>query len=112
MFASAYGSRTFALTATVGTNAGQLIEISKSIVHPEYNAQKHINDIALHKLKNSVTFTKRVRPACLPYEEVSFQSEAKLQAVGIGLFLEGKFLISAGHYNNYYPCLLYTSRCA
>lgn len=72
MFASTYGSQTFALTATVGTNAGQLIEISESIVHFEYNQWKHTNDIALHKLKKSVTFTKTVRPACLPYEAVPF----------------------------------------
>jgi len=45
----------------------QIKPVEKIIIHPQYNVGKtHNNDIALMILKTPMTYTKFVRPACLP----------------------------------------------
>ncbi|XP_050545968.1 phenoloxidase-activating enzyme-like isoform X2 [Daktulosphaira vitifoliae] len=81
----------FVVTAahcTLGTNIGKLntvrisdlnldpkindgaspqdILIAKIIVHEQYNVERYTNDIALLKLKKSVTFNDHIKPICLP----------------------------------------------
>lgn len=46
-------------------NWEQEIDIEKIIIHPAYDKDTDDSDIALMKLKAKVTFTQRVRPACL-----------------------------------------------
>lgn len=44
------------------------VPISKITRHPDYRRSFHYNDIAVIQLKNSVTFSSDVRPACLATE--------------------------------------------
>lgn len=44
----------------------QKIYVEKSIVHPQYNSRTTVNDIALLKLKQDITFDDYSQPACLP----------------------------------------------
>ena len=41
------------------------MDVEKIIIHPAYDKDTDDTDIALMKLKKKVTFTQRVRPACL-----------------------------------------------
>ena len=42
--------------------------------HPNYNNKSNLNDIAVLKLAQKLTFSNKVRPACLPFDE-KFQME-------------------------------------
>ncbi|XP_077863476.1 atrial natriuretic peptide-converting enzyme-like [Saccoglossus kowalevskii] len=44
--------------------------ISTFYIHPEYNYRTYVNDIALLKLTSPVTYTDRVRPACIALEDI------------------------------------------
>ncbi|XP_044739801.1 uncharacterized protein LOC123301132 [Chrysoperla carnea] len=44
----------------------QFIEVSRIILHPQYNDDTNINDIALLQLKHPLKFNKYVRPVNLP----------------------------------------------
>ena len=44
----------------------QMIGVEKYIERADYNTQTLKNDIALLKLKSDITFTNKVKPACLP----------------------------------------------
>jgi len=46
-------------------NWEQEMDIERIIIHPAYNKDTDDSDIALMKLKKKVTFTQRVRPACI-----------------------------------------------
>ncbi|XKL59560.1 hypothetical protein PGB90_000576 [Kerria lacca] len=41
------------------------VSVADVIVHPQYSANPHINDIALIRLANNVQFTQYIRPICL-----------------------------------------------
>jgi hypothetical protein len=43
-----------------------MIGVEKYIERADYNTQTLKNDIALLKLKSDITFTNKVKPACLP----------------------------------------------
>ena len=45
-----------------------LIKIAEFINHPSYNQNSNENDIALIRTQNSMTFTKGVQAACLPFK--------------------------------------------
>lgn len=44
----------------------QLLPIQKIVIHPEWNARKAQNDIALVRTTKTITFNDRARPICLP----------------------------------------------
>ncbi len=54
---------------TTGSDSSytKLIKLSEFIVHPQFNSKTNANDIALVKTITSLTFTKGVQPACLPF---------------------------------------------
>ncbi|XP_053670866.1 uncharacterized protein LOC128721164 [Anopheles nili] len=56
------------------------VRVQHIVAHPNYKGKTVYNDIALLKLANPVTFSSRVRPACL-YSEEDF---ARTKAVAIG----------------------------
>jgi len=59
------------------------------ILHPKYDAAKnHDYDFALLKLDRKVTFTDRVRPACLPEHTTSFPIGTECYISGWGLLKE------------------------
>ncbi|KRT80827.1 Trypsin [Oryctes borbonicus] len=60
----------------------QQFRIVQRFRHPANNPLSHYNDIALLELDRPVTFTKYVRPACLPSEEDL--TNAQLIATGWG----------------------------
>ena len=45
---------------------GQKISVNETIIHPMYDPRNHDNDVAILKLKSSLTFNEDVQPACLP----------------------------------------------
>ncbi|CAH1738373.1 unnamed protein product [Aphis gossypii] len=42
------------------------VPVERIIIHEQYNENKIANDIALVKLKNSVTFNELIQPICMP----------------------------------------------
>ncbi|UJR23038.1 hypothetical protein I4U23_026064 [Adineta vaga] len=83
------------LTVAVGTdslydNEGQRIIVSKIYMHPQYNAYTKENDIAILKLKKSISFgNKNIAKLCLPslsgIDGTSFPwTKSKLVAIGWG----------------------------
>ncbi|MCL4156527.1 UNVERIFIED_CONTAM: hypothetical protein GTU68_059876, partial [Idotea baltica] len=47
------------------------VDVEEIIVHESYNSRTYVNDIALIKLSDPVTFTEEISPVCLPF---SYQS--------------------------------------
>jgi hypothetical protein len=48
------------------------MEVRNIIIHPDYDPieTRFTGDIALLRLKNQVTFNDRIRPVCLPEEDI------------------------------------------
>ncbi|XP_055910849.1 uncharacterized protein LOC129945214 [Eupeodes corollae] len=74
------------------------IEVTKRnfLIHPEWNARRLRNDIALVKLPEPITFTERIQPIALPrrsYEYKDF-SEKLAIASGWGRYAPGVHAIS------------------
>lgn len=65
----------------------QQFRVINRIQHPAYGSLSHYNDIALLELDHPATFTKYVRPACLPSDEDL--SNAQLIATGWGALQYG-----------------------
>ncbi|XP_050544251.1 transmembrane protease serine 9-like [Daktulosphaira vitifoliae] len=42
------------------------VPVEKVLIHEEYNSRTHANDIAVLKLKNSISFNSLIQPICLP----------------------------------------------
>uniref|UniRef100_A0A8C8S6N0 Peptidase S1 domain-containing protein n=1 Tax=Pelusios castaneus TaxID=367368 RepID=A0A8C8S6N0_9SAUR len=59
-------------------------KVQQIIRHPSYNATKHVADIALVKLKNSVQFNTSIRPISLPGASRRFPVESKCWVTGWG----------------------------
>ncbi len=57
-------------------------EIDKFILHNTYKGTEHYNDIALIKLKDDITFTQNVRPACLWKRDILEKTD--LVVIGMG----------------------------
>ena len=49
-----------------GSLDGQRISVMEAVNHPMYNSMTLDNDLAILKLKSSLTFNENVQPACLP----------------------------------------------
>merc|ERR1712076_236535 len=45
---------------------GKVINVKKATMHPDYNKKTTDNDIAVLELSEELTFTDKVKPACLP----------------------------------------------
>lgn len=57
----------------IGTNnlAGRhkkIIKVKAIIIHPEFNLENYVNDIALFHLKQAVRYNNYVQPICLPFD--------------------------------------------
>ncbi|XP_068231552.1 serine protease ami-like [Palaemon carinicauda] len=61
-------------------------EVQLIIPHPEYRRPRRYNDIALLRLRITVPFSRRVRPACLPYRNTRVPSGAKMVVAGWGAY--------------------------
>merc|ERR1712055_197757 len=48
---------------------GKLIKVKKMTLHSDYNSRTIDNDIAVLELAEDLTFTKKIKPACLPSSE-------------------------------------------
>merc|ERR1712110_151424 len=45
---------------------GKVINVKKATMHPDYNKKTMDNDIAVLELADELTFTDKIKPACLP----------------------------------------------
>ncbi|XP_075409407.1 transmembrane protease serine 12 [Tenrec ecaudatus] len=61
--------------AVIGTNQinvsysySRKIKINAIIVHPDFNFESYVNDIALFQLKKAVTYNDYIQPICLPFD--------------------------------------------
>ncbi|XP_068230850.1 trypsin 3A1-like [Palaemon carinicauda] len=64
-------------------------EVIDQIPHPQYQPPRRYNDIALLKLRFEVPFSKRVRPACLPYQGSRINPGTMLVVAGWGRYKNG-----------------------
>ena len=82
---------------------GQKISVKEVIIHPMYNPRKgnpKDNDVAILKLKSSLTFNDTVQPACLPHQSFMPEDTGDLAVVsGWGTTSEGNKLASSYHYD-------------
>lgn len=60
------------------------VTIDTIINHPEYKSPSSYNDIALLKLKNKLSFSTNIRPACLHTTKELTSSQKSLTAIGWG----------------------------
>jgi len=63
---------------------GKLIKVKKMTLHPDYNSRTIDNDIAVLELAEDLTFTKKVKPACLPSSETKDYSGSASTVSGWG----------------------------
>jgi len=54
--------------------------VEKIISHSAYNRRTYVNDIAILKLKEPITFTGRIKPLCLPSKGVDVTGKSATQA--------------------------------
>jgi secreted trypsin-like serine protease len=73
------------ITVYVGSNKekeGEEYAVNNVAIHPDYEAEVYINDIALLSLEKSLKFTESIGPACLPRKSVR-------EYIGQGLTVSG-----------------------
>merc|ERR1719447_2158831 len=63
---------------------GKLIKVKKMTLHPDYNSRTIDNDIAVLELAEDLTFTKKIKPACLPSSETKDYSGSASTVSGGG----------------------------
>merc|ERR1712126_753897 len=63
---------------------GKLIKVRKMTMHPDYNSRTIDNDIAVLELAKDLTFTKKIKPACLPSSETKDYSGSASTVSGWG----------------------------
>ncbi|XP_058975875.1 transmembrane protease serine 3-like [Musca domestica] len=63
-------------------------KVVRTIVHPQYNPNTIVNDVALLKLESPVTFNDEIRPVCLPDANQTYDGKNAIVA-GWGLLKEG-----------------------
>merc|ERR1711973_686018 len=63
---------------------GKLIKVKKITLHPDYNSRTIDNDIAVLELAEDLTFTKKIKPACLPSSETKDYSGSASTVSGWG----------------------------
>lgn len=62
--------------AVIGTNNikghhhphSKKIKVKAIIIHPDFNLENYVNDIALFHLKKAVKYTEYIQPICLPFD--------------------------------------------
>ena len=62
--------------------------IKELILHPKYNNNGFHYDLALIKVDGAATFNDRVKPACLPGQNTSFDIGTQCYITGWGLLKE------------------------
>ncbi|XP_017472795.1 PREDICTED: trypsin-1-like [Rhagoletis zephyria] len=68
--------------------AGITRKVTQTIMHPQYDQNKIINDIALLKLDTPIAFSATIRPVCLPDINQNFDNKDAIVA-GWGLVQQG-----------------------
>ncbi|XP_072948362.1 trypsin-2-like [Epargyreus clarus] len=63
---------------------GELYEIEKTIVHPNYNWNSHNHDVLVVKLRNSLKFSKKVQAIKMAGANQKFEAGAFFQTMGFG----------------------------
>merc|ERR1712034_136621 len=63
---------------------GKLIKVKKMTLHPDYNSRTIDNDIAVLELAEDLTFTKKIKPACLPSSDTKDYSGSASTVSGWG----------------------------
>uniref|UniRef100_A0A1A9WKQ0 Peptidase S1 domain-containing protein n=1 Tax=Glossina brevipalpis TaxID=37001 RepID=A0A1A9WKQ0_9MUSC len=63
-------------------------QVARTIIHPNYDPTRVVNDLALLRLDSPVPMTDKVRPVCLPYSNQNFEGKTGI-AAGWGLIKQG-----------------------
>jgi len=83
------------LRAVIGahsiSSSGQAVKAAKYVMHPYYDHKTTVNDIAIIKLEQPVTFSKTIQPACLPPFGQAVPANDYAVVAGWGTMAEGKF---------------------
>ncbi|XP_045482622.1 uncharacterized protein LOC123686492 isoform X2 [Harmonia axyridis] len=66
----------------------QINPLQKIFIHPGYEHNGFVNDIALLKLRNPARFSDYVRPVCLPKAEESLEDDVQCTILGWGQLSE------------------------
>lgn len=61
--------------AVIGTNSikrrhpqSKKIKVKAIIIHPDFNLETYVNDIALFHLRKAVKYNDYIQPICLPFD--------------------------------------------
>jgi len=73
------------------TSNQQTVRGVRAVIHPQYNPDTTLNDIAVVKLEKPVKFTAAVQPACLPASGEQVSDNAQGTVAGWGLTREGSY---------------------
>merc|ERR1719170_78048 len=63
---------------------GKVVKVKKITLHPDYNSRTVDNDIAVLELAEDLTFTDKIKPACLPSSETKDYSGSASTISGWG----------------------------
>ncbi|KAF6214294.1 hypothetical protein GE061_009034 [Apolygus lucorum] len=64
--------------------SGRVISVSRALMHPDYVCDRYTNDIALLELRDDLSWSDAVRPACFPTQVEDSFSDSDAVAAGWG----------------------------
>ncbi|XP_072254423.1 transmembrane protease serine 2 [Pyxicephalus adspersus] len=70
-------------------SGGSFYSVDRIISHPKYNTETKDSDIALMKLKTSISFTSTMKPVCLPNAEMPWSDTQSCWITGWGYTTQG-----------------------
>ncbi|XP_018412946.1 PREDICTED: transmembrane protease serine 2 [Nanorana parkeri] len=86
----AYPSQWSVYAGSTARSGGSVYYVERIIAHPNYNTETKHNDIALMKLKTSITFTSTtIKPVCLPNAEMPWSNTQSCWISGWGYTYQG-----------------------
>ena len=69
---------------------GTTLDVTKIVRHPDYEGQSMVNDIAMLKLVNPLTFNENVKPVCKPTPGETYEGKNAL-IIGWGTLGDGEY---------------------
>ncbi|RWS25653.1 Clotting factor B-like protein, partial [Leptotrombidium deliense] len=68
---------------TINISEGDIYKVNSVAIHPSFNPAFHYNDIAIVRIEESIQFTDKVRPICLPFHR-KIHSNSAVIVTGYG----------------------------
>lgn len=77
------------ILGTIHLRSGSELSTKTIIIHENYTIGQYENDIALVELSSSLSFTRYIRPVCLPETVTTIADNSSCYVSGWGALSEG-----------------------